>query len=74
MGTLRQHGTGTYMNTIKCQATRKETRKEDLQDIETSLKGFKYNGDKKQASNGQRPSGMEQDCIGRHGAGRTVAL
>jgi hypothetical protein len=66
--------TGTRKNTIRCQATKKETRKEDLQDRETSLKGLNYNGNKKQASNGQRPSGMEQDCTGRNGAGRTVAL
>jgi len=66
--------TGTHQNTTRCQATRKETRKEDLQDRESSLEGLKYNGDKKQASNDQRPSGMEQGCIGRHGAGRTVVL
>jgi hypothetical protein len=53
MGILRQRGTGTYKNTIKFQATRKEIRKEDLQDRQTSLKGLEYNGDKKQASNGR---------------------
>jgi len=42
--------TGKNKNTVRCKVTRKETRK-DVQHRETSLKGLKYNGDKKQACN-----------------------
>ena len=34
---------------------------------------LKYNGNKKQASNGQRTSGMEDDFIGKQGLERTIA-
>jgi hypothetical protein len=43
--------TGTNKNTMRCKATGKETRKEGVQDRQTSFKGLKYNRDKKQASN-----------------------
>jgi len=43
--------TGTDKNRIRCKTARKKTRKEDVQSRETSLKGLKYNGNKKQASN-----------------------
>ena len=37
-------------------------------------RGLKYDGNWKQAENGQRPSGMEGVCIGSHGPQRTVAF
>ena len=37
-------------------------------------RGFKRNGNKKQAGNGQRPWGMEADSIGSQGLQQTVAL
>jgi hypothetical protein len=43
--------TGINKNTIRCKAAGKETRKEDVQDRETRLKGLQCNGEKKQASN-----------------------
>ena len=36
--------------------------------------GFKYNGNKKQAGSGQKPSGMEQDCVGGQSPQRAVVF
>jgi hypothetical protein len=37
------------------------------------LKRFKYSG-KKEADNGQRPSGVEENCVGSHDPKRTAVL
>ena len=37
-----------------------------------NLRGFKCSGNKKQACSGQRPSGMEVDCVGSQGSKRAV--
>lgn len=35
-------------------------------------RGFKYNGNTKQAGNGKKPSGLEKDCTEIHSPERTV--
>ena len=37
-------------------------------------RGFKYNGNKKQAGLDQKPSAIEKDCIGSQGLQRNTAL
>lgn len=51
-----------------------EQGKEDAKDGELSSGGLKCNGNKKQAGNSQRLSGMEDTCFGSQGPQWTVVL
>jgi hypothetical protein len=52
----------------------KGMEEDHVKDAQTRVKGLKYNGNKKQAGNGQRPLGMEEDCTGSQGSQWTVLL
>ena len=52
----------------------KENRKTIQNKDRKRNRGFKYNGNKKQAGHDQKPSAMEKDCIGNQGLQRTTAL
>jgi len=48
--------------TKECQNTLQQLQwKEQQKEGDEGWKGFKYNGNKKQADNGQKPLGMEED-------------
>ena len=54
--------------------SKKEKRKTVWKVEERCSKGFKHNGNKKQAGGDTRPSGMEDDFIGSQGPKRTLVL